>query len=157
MVRRYRYLLRTAPLDALEAAHAEALLRLDPMIRAAILRTAQEVLGTGHQVTLDDAGKMAHLLCLGERHSPGSLLTAYDDASRQRLAQAVVSSEAVAHAWEGYDDWDGAEPQPEEQAWAEHGFNPDSGKWSRTGPSVILGPSGPGSGGGGDGGGGGGG
>jgi hypothetical protein len=119
MVRQYRFLLRTAPSDVLEDAHAEALPRLDPFIRAAILRVVRETAlggqakGAQHQVTLENTGKMAHLLTLAERRAPGSLLSAYDDASRQRLSQAVVTSQAATGALAGYDDWDGVDPDAE--------------------------------------------
>ena len=42
VVRQYRFLLRTAPSDALEAAHAEALPTLEPHTRAAVLAAVQE-------------------------------------------------------------------------------------------------------------------
>jgi hypothetical protein len=39
VVRQYRYLLRTAPPDALEAAHVEALSAIGPDHRETVLRT----------------------------------------------------------------------------------------------------------------------
>lgn len=111
VVRQYRFLLRTAPLDALEASHAQALARLDPMVRAALLRTAQEQLGAGFGLDLEDTEQTARLVAQGERRSPGALISAYEPAILQRLAKCVISSAAVADVLEGYDEWDGAEPQ----------------------------------------------
>jgi hypothetical protein len=111
VVRQYRFLLRTAPIDALVAAHAEALPRLDPMFRAALLRVAQEAGAAAPGLTLDETATLAQVLAAGERRSPGALLLGYDDASRQRLSQAAVTSNAAEDLFGGYDDWDGAEAE----------------------------------------------
>ena len=47
VVRQYRFLLRTAPLDALEAAHADALGRMTEADRAGVLAAVQRGLVTG--------------------------------------------------------------------------------------------------------------
>lgn len=114
VVRQYRFLLRTAPQDALEAAHAEALPQLSPPLRTAILHTTQEHLLAGLRLGLDDTDQLAHLLTLGERRVPGVVLAGYDAAVLRRLAQAVIDTEAVFGLFGGYAVWDGAEPeQPE--------------------------------------------
>lgn len=67
MVRRYRFLLRTAPGDALETAHHEAIASLDESDRATILATAQEQLVAGQRLTTSDLPQIAHLVTLGEQ------------------------------------------------------------------------------------------
>ena len=54
VIRQYRFLLRTAPLDALEAAHVEALTPMAPEVRAAVLSGVQE--GSGEVGDLDCDG-----------------------------------------------------------------------------------------------------
>ena len=131
VVRQYRYLLRTAPPDALEAAHTEALARLPRPQRAALLATVQNALVAGQRLTADDCEPLAHLMTLGERRSPGVLLGEYPTHLRRDLAEGVIHSEAVFGLFGGYASWDGSEPQSKddpEQAAA--GFTTDSGRWS---------------------------
>lgn len=116
VVRHYRYLLRTAPREALVAAHAEALARLDPFVRATALGTVRRQMARGQRLTPDDIAPLAELLTRGEQDDPGALIGAFDPAILHRLGQQVVRAEAVAALWERYDDWDGAEPSPPEQA-----------------------------------------
>lgn len=113
LVRRYRYLLRTAPADALMALHAEALTRMEPVVRAMLLRTVGERLGADAAVSVDDVALLARLLTRAERRDPGCLLGGYDTLARDRLAGAVVACAAAAPHLEGYDGWDGAEPAAE--------------------------------------------
>ena len=158
VVRQYRYLLRTAPGDALEHAHLEALEVLSPQERGALLRTVQEQLVAGLRLGPDDVPALAHLVVLGERRSPGALLRHCPPAVLRRLADAALVSEAAFGLLSGYAAWDGRDPEPmTEEAWeARHHRN-----WSD--PAQITdvqraygGGYGPGfGGGGGDGGGGG--
>ena len=111
-MRQYRFLLRTAPLDALEAAHAEALPTLDRHQRAVLLHTAQDELVAGWRLDPDESARLAHLLTLGERRVPGAVLRACDPAVLQALAQAVIETEAVFGLFGGYAAWDGSEPLP---------------------------------------------
>jgi hypothetical protein len=47
------------------------------------------------------------------------------------LSQGVTGTEASFGLFGRYAAWDGADPEPEaESAWADAGFNPDSGRWS---------------------------
>jgi hypothetical protein len=110
VVRQYRFLLRTAPLDALEAAHAEALPMLDRPQRSVMLRTAQDQLLTGLRLEPDDVVPLAHLLTFGERRAPGTVLRSCDPAVLQALARAVIDTEAVFGLFGGYAAWDGREP-----------------------------------------------
>ena len=112
MVRQYRFLLRTAPLDALEAAHAEALPVLDEQVRALVLIAAQDHLVAGLRLGPGDTARLAHLVALGERRSPGAFIGACDADALQELAQSVIDTEAVFGLFGGYAVWDGAEPEP---------------------------------------------
>ena len=158
-VRQYRFLLRTAPADAVEAAHVEALQRLGGRERVAVLTGVQDGLAAGHRASPDDVAKIAHLLVTGERRAPGAFLAACEPAVLVDLATAVIDSEATFGLFGGYASWDGAEPEPEDDsAWADAGFNPDSGRWDTSrrlrgdGSGLVVGGGGgpgPGDGGGG--------
>lgn len=134
VVRQYRFLLRTAPLDALEAAHTEALRTLPVDQRALLLRTAQEQLVSGLRLVPEDAERLAHLLTLGERRQPGALLRACDPALLRVLAQAVIDTEAVFGLFSGYAGWDGHEPEPQVGPGDMAGFD-ESWHQKLTGPS----------------------
>ena len=112
VVRQYRFLLRTAPTDALEAAHVEALSTLDRAQRAVLLRTTQDQLVAGLRLDPDDGLPLAHLLTLGERRVPGAVLRACDPTVLQQLARGVIDAEAAFGLFGGYAVWDGAEPEP---------------------------------------------
>jgi hypothetical protein len=131
VVRQYRYLLRTAPPDALEAAHGEALRHLATTDRVVLLATAQDALVAGLRLTVDDHDRLAHLMTVGELRTPGVLLAAYPAGPLRALAGAVIHSEATFGLFGGYAGWDGADPEPEDDsAWADGGFDPDSGRWN---------------------------
>ncbi|MEO6413102.1 MAG: hypothetical protein ABIO48_11005 [Pedococcus sp.] len=71
-VRQYRYLLRTAPTEGLEAVHGEALAQLSDADREAVLTAVQEGLVAGARLAPSDIAKIGHLLTLGERRTPGA-------------------------------------------------------------------------------------
>ena len=159
VVRQYRFLLREASPDAVEVAHTEALPRMSDDQRQAVLTAVQRGLVAGQRLRPSDTTQIAHLIVLGERRSPNSFLAACEPRTLLALSQGVIASEASFGLFGRYAAWDGADPEPEDQsAWADAGFNPDSGRWSldRRLPSDSGGPV-SGAGGGGDGGGGGGG
>ena len=131
MVRQYRFLLRQASPDAVEAAHADALSRLTQEERRAVLTAVQLGLVAGQRLGPDDTAHLAHLVVAGERRSPNAFLTACDPASLVALARAVTRSEACFGLFGRYGQWDGADPEPaDESLWADGGFNPDSGRWN---------------------------
>jgi hypothetical protein len=122
-VRQYRFLLRTAPLDALEAAHVEALTPMWRSRRSVVLRAVQEGLVAGARLDPDDVGPLAHLIALGERRRPGDFLRACPRAVLAPLAGAVIVSEAMFGRFGGYAAWDGADPDLTEVGeWADGGF-----------------------------------
>ena len=130
VVRQYRYLLRTAAADALEAAHTEAIPRLSEAHQASLLATLRTSLLVGGHLTTSDHAKIAHLVTAGERRSPGALLRDLPPEVLQDLAATVLDSEASFGLLSGYAAWDGAEPQPpDDSEWADGGFDPKVGRW----------------------------
>lgn len=161
VVRQYRFLLREASPDAVEVAHTQALARLGDEQRRVVLDAVQRGLVAGHRLDPGDTTQIAHLIVLGERRAPSAFLTACEPATLLALSQAVIDSEACFGLFGRYAAWDGVDPTPEgESAWAEAGFNPDSGRWSldrktgRDNSGTVFGAGSGGWGGGGDGGGG---
>jgi hypothetical protein len=110
-VRQYRYLLRTAPPERLEVVHRRALEALDPVVRASILRTAQDRLLSGRDLTVDDTPRLAVLITQGELRTPGILLAGLTDLALTRLAHMVVVTTEAPDLWAGYDAWDGLDPE----------------------------------------------
>ena len=131
MVRQYRFLLRQAPPDAVEAAHAEALAQLPVGQRRLILAAVQQGLLAGQRLGPADTAQVARVLVLGERRSPNAFLSSCPSDVLLTLAQTVLDSEACFGLFAGYAAWDGADPQSEDDsAWADAGFDPDSGRWN---------------------------
>jgi hypothetical protein len=110
VVRQYRFLLRTAPVDALEAAHVEALDEMGEDGRAAVLRGIQTGLVAGLRLTPDRVRPLAHLITLGERRAPGAFIGACEPHTLRELADRVVVAEASFALFSGYAGWDGTEP-----------------------------------------------
>jgi hypothetical protein len=109
-LRAYRYLLRTAPPEVLDRLHRDALRALDPAVRGIVLRTVQERLLTGRELTVDDVRQLARLVTAGEVRTPGILLSGLGEVAHERLARAVLHRAGETDLLEGYDAWDGAEP-----------------------------------------------
>jgi hypothetical protein len=131
IVRQYRFLLRTASPDAVEAAHADALPRLSEADRESVLAAIQAGLVAGQRLRASDTTQMAHLIVGGERRSPSAFLAACEPAALAALSHAVVHRDATFGLFAQYAAWDGADPEPEDDSlWADAGFNPDSGRWN---------------------------
>lgn len=109
-VRQYRYLLCTAPADALEAAHAQALLRLSDADRAQLLDTVRDVLMAGTRLAPSDIGAISHLMTVGGRRDPRGMAAAYPTGPLHALAARVISTEAAFGLFSGYAGWDGTDP-----------------------------------------------
>lgn len=123
VVRQYRYLVVTAPVDALQAAHVEALDGLDERGRESVLRAVQEALVAGARLRPDDTGAVARLVAHGERRSPGEFRRACDPSVLHALAEGVVGSDAVFGLLGGYATWDGADRAPADPG-VDHGGGP---------------------------------
>ena len=127
MVRQYRFLLREASPDAAEAAHAEALSRLQDEQRREVLSAVQGGLVAGQRLHPSDFEQLARLIVLGERRSPNAFLTACKPETLLTLAEAVVHSEACFGLFDRYAAWDGADPESTEDT-SGAGFDPKVGQ-----------------------------
>jgi hypothetical protein len=125
LVRQYRYLLRTAPLDALQSAHHEALEGLSPGVRAQVLAAIQDGLVAGQRLGADDIAAMARLVSVGERRNPRGFLDVCEPAALQALAAAVNQAEASFGLFAAYAAWDGVDPEPRDPG-VDHGGDPRS-------------------------------
>ena len=72
-IARYRYLLRTAPPEALEQVHAEAFARLTPEQRSQVLAELSRGLPPGERPTGDDPQSLARTATRAELRQPGYL------------------------------------------------------------------------------------
>lgn len=72
-VERYRYLLRTAPPDALEQAHAEAFAQLTPEQRRQVLDGLSAEVPPGERAADDDPRSLARMATRAELRQPGTL------------------------------------------------------------------------------------
>jgi hypothetical protein len=76
-VERYRYLLRTAPPDQVEAAHAEAFAKLTPEQRRQVLEQLAAATPPGERPRADDAQTLARAATRAEMRQPGTLERAF--------------------------------------------------------------------------------
>jgi hypothetical protein len=70
-IERYRYLLRTAPPDDIERAHAEAFARLSPDQRAMVLRGLASQVPVSEVPAADDPQSLARMATRAEMRQPG--------------------------------------------------------------------------------------
>ena len=76
-VERYRYLLRTAPPEAIEQAHAEAFAQLTPAQRRLVLEGLSKDLPPQERTDRDDPRSLARLATRAELRRPGTLERAF--------------------------------------------------------------------------------
>jgi hypothetical protein len=76
-VERYRYLLRTAPPDQVEAAHAEAFAKLTPEQRRLVLEQLAAATPAGERPRSDDPQTLARAATRAEFRQPGTLERAF--------------------------------------------------------------------------------
>lgn len=96
---RYRYLLRTAPPDAIEAAHAEAFAQLTGEQRAQVLRELSAELPPGERdvgADRDDPKSLARLATRAELRQPGTMERALDRGAGGMLGGGLLTSVAGA-------------------------------------------------------------
>jgi len=70
---RYRYLLRTAPPDAIEQAHAEAFAQLTPEQRRQVLDGLSQDVPEAERAQSDDPRALARMATRAELRAPGTL------------------------------------------------------------------------------------
>src|SRR3954447_23537240 len=73
-VRRYRYLLRTAPPEAIEQAHAEAFEQLSPDQRRQVLQQLSQQVPEHERARNDDPASLARMATRAELRQPGVLV-----------------------------------------------------------------------------------
>ncbi|GLI28697.1 hypothetical protein ARHIZOSPH14_29390 [Agromyces rhizosphaerae] len=78
-VERYRYLLRTAPPEAVEQAHNEAFSKLTPEQRRLVYRRLSEEAAAGDAPTSDQPEDLARSATRSELREPGSMERAFSD------------------------------------------------------------------------------
>jgi hypothetical protein len=72
-IERYRYLLRTAPPDRIEEAHAEAFARLTPEQRQQVLEQVGHEVPEGERATSTEPRDLARMATRAEMRNPGAL------------------------------------------------------------------------------------
>ncbi|GAA1753979.1 hypothetical protein [Agromyces humatus] len=82
-VERYRYLLRTAPPESIEAVHTEAFAKLTPEQRQAVYRSLAEQMPPGERLVSDEPSALARAATRAELRSPGSMERAFNGANAQ--------------------------------------------------------------------------
>ncbi|MCS6803150.1 MAG: hypothetical protein RMM58_14060 [Chloroflexota bacterium] len=76
-IARYRYLLQTAPPEAIEQAHQEAFAKLTPEQRELVRRELNAVVPPHEQATKDDPATLARVATRAEMRQPGTLERAF--------------------------------------------------------------------------------
>lgn len=79
-VERYRYLLRTAPPEAIEEAHAEAFAALTPEQRQQVLAELASVTPENERPTSDEPADLARAATRAEMRRPGTLERSFGGA-----------------------------------------------------------------------------
>jgi hypothetical protein len=72
-IARYRYMLKTAPPERIEQAHAEAFAKLSPDQRRQVLAGLSEEVPPAERATSDDPRSLARMATRAEMRSPGTL------------------------------------------------------------------------------------
>ncbi len=83
-IERYRYLLRTAPPESIEAVHAEAFAKLTPEQRQQVYRSLAEQAPPGERIVSDDASALARAATRAELRQPGTLERTFANADAGR-------------------------------------------------------------------------
>jgi hypothetical protein len=94
---RYRYLVRTAPPDAIERAHEEAFARLTPEQRRLALRDLSAALPEHERTGGDDPSSLARMATRAETSRPGTVERAFGGGGGM-LGGTLLASFAAAFA-----------------------------------------------------------
>ncbi|MGR0219359.1 hypothetical protein [Agromyces sp. ZXT2-6] len=76
-IERYRYLLRTAPPESIEAVHAEAFSKLTPEQRQQVYRALADSAPPGERLASDEPAALARAATRAELRSPGTMERAF--------------------------------------------------------------------------------
>lgn len=129
MVRQYRYLLATAPVDALEGIHVEMLDAMSGAQRGLVLQALGDAFGTGRHLGADEVRKIAHLIATGAARHPRAWLEGLPPAVARELAEDALNSEAAFGRLNGYVDWDGTSAEPTDHTGPNDGFDPTANRY----------------------------
>jgi len=80
-IERYRYLLRTAPPEAIEQVHAEAFAKLTPEQRQQVYRALADQAPAGERLVSDEPSALARAATRQELRAPGSMERAFANAA----------------------------------------------------------------------------
>jgi hypothetical protein len=94
---RYRYLVRTAPPDAIEQAHEEAFAKLTPEQRRLALRDLSAAVPEHERTGGDDPRSLARMATRAERNRPGTVERAFGGGAGM-LGGTLLGSFAAAFA-----------------------------------------------------------
>jgi hypothetical protein len=142
-VERYRYMLRTAPPETIEQAHAEAFAKLTPEQRRKVLADVSAELPPGERATSDDPRSLARMATRAEMRNPGTMERTLSRGGGMgmggmgmggMLAGSLLASvagafigTAIADAFFDFDDGMGDVGGGDEMAADESGFAEDPG------------------------------
>ena len=95
-IERYRYMLRTAPPDDIERAHAEAFAQLSPEQRATVLRELSRQVPAGEAAGGDDPRSLARMATRAEMRQPGTIERTFAGVQGPGLGGMFLSTLAGA-------------------------------------------------------------
>jgi hypothetical protein len=97
-IERYRYMLRTAPPDDIERAHAEAFAQLTPEQRATVLRELAQQVPPSEVPASDDPNSLARMATRAEMRQPGTMERTFAGVPGPGLGGMFLSTLAGAFA-----------------------------------------------------------
>ena len=95
-IERYRYMLRTAPPDDIERAHAEAFAQLSPEQRATVLAELSREVPASEAATSDDPQSLARMATRAEMRQPGTIERTFGGVQGPGLGGMFLSTLAGA-------------------------------------------------------------
>jgi hypothetical protein len=95
-IERYRYMLRTAPPDDIERAHAEAFASLTPEQRQLVLRELSAQVPPSERPTSDDPQQLARAATRAELRQPGTMERTFGQVSGPGMGGMFLSTLAGA-------------------------------------------------------------
>jgi hypothetical protein len=95
-IERYRYMLRTAPPDDIERAHAEAFASLTPEQRQLVLRELSAQVPESERPTSDDPQQLARAATRAEMRKPGTMERTFGNVGGPGLGGMFLSTLAGA-------------------------------------------------------------
>jgi hypothetical protein len=95
-IERYRYMLRTAPPDDIERAHAEAFAQLTPEQRGVVLRELSHQVPASEAAASDDPHSLARMATRAEMRQPGTIERTFTGVPGPGLGGMFLSTLAGA-------------------------------------------------------------